>query len=299
VCSEAGVGKLSELFTVGKVVRVRIISIESETSRILASIRQAAPNFKARVTDITGVEIGNVVEGVISEIHKDNAILTLQPSEARAILSLSNLANHRKLTILQLRDSLKVDEKLDDLVVVSRNAEKGFVIVANRPTTKPSSTLKQHLSMNTIKVGQVVVGRVIRHGRNGAFIKLSSHFGGTLHPTDASDNYEAGIPFPAVDSILKAVVIEIDAAKKHVTLSTRGSKMFPDQERAVADREIKGVGDLKNGETIRGFIKSVAEHGLFVTLGRGIDARVQIKELFDEVGLYFIDGPCLTVCDSG
>jgi rRNA biogenesis protein RRP5 len=235
---------------------------------------------------------------VISQIHKDNAILTLQPSEARAILSLSNLANHRKLTILQLRDSLKVDEKLDDLVVVSRNAEKGFVIVANRPT-KLSSTLKQHLSMNTIKVGQVVVGRVIRHGRNGAFIKLSSHFGGTLHPTDASDNYEAGTPFPAVDSILKAVVIEIDAAKKHVTLSTRGSKMFPDQERAVADREIKGVGDLKNGETIRGFIKSVAEHGLFVTLGRGIDARVQIKELFDEVGLYFIAVPRLTVCNSG
>jgi len=38
---------------------------------------------------------------------------------------------------------------------------------------------------------------------------------------------------------------------------------------------------------VRGFIKSIVEHGLFVMLGRGIDARVQIKELFDEVWLEF------------
>jgi transcriptional accessory protein Tex/SPT6 len=49
------------------------------------------------------------------------------------------------------------------------------------------------------------------------------------------------------------------------------------------DREINSVEDLKVGETVRGFVKSIPEHGIFVTLGRWIDARVQIKELFDEV----------------
>jgi rRNA biogenesis protein RRP5 len=49
------------------------------------------------------------------------------------------------------------------------------------------------------------------------------------------------------------------------------------------DPEITSVVDLKPGTFVRGFIKSVAEHGLFVSVGRDLDARVQIKELFDEV----------------
>ena len=53
----------------------------------------------------------------------------------------------------------------------------------------------------------------------------------------------------------------------------------------VMDKVINNLDDLQVGSTVRGFIKSVAEHCLFVNLGRGIDARVQIKELFDEVSL--------------
>jgi rRNA biogenesis protein RRP5 len=106
-----------------------------------------------------------------------------------------------------------------------------------------------------------------------------------LHPTDASDDYEAGTPFPAIDSVLKAAIVEVDLTKKQLVLSTRRSKMYPEEIKPVTDREIRDLRDLVAGETVRGFIKSVAEHGLFVTLGRNIDARVQIRELFDDVSL--------------
>jgi rRNA biogenesis protein RRP5 len=279
---------LAESFAVGQVVKVRITSVDIEASRIVASIRQAALNFKLAVTDISTIEIGNIVKGVVTHIHKENAILALQPSEARALISLTNLANHRSAFVPELRRSLQVGHKLEDLVVVSRNPEKGFVIVANRPKAKASLAPKSALSMNTIALGQVVGGRVTRHGHYGAFVKLSSHLGGTLHPTDISDDYDAGVSFPSIDYVLKAMVIDIDQAKKHLALSMRGSRIFPEQNRPVVDREINGVGDLNIGETIRGFIKSVSEHGLFITLGRGVDARVQIKELFDEVGRIFL-----------
>jgi len=252
---------------------------------MVASIRQAASNFKSIVTDISGVEIGNIVEGVVSEIHKDNAVLTLQPTQVRALISLNNLANHRGSSLPQLRVVLKVGDKLEELVVVTRNPEKGFVIVANKPKVKATLPTKGSLSMESVSIGQMVGGRITRQTRHGALVKLAAHIRGTLHPTDTSDNYEAGISFPAVDSILKATVIGIDQAKKQLTLSTRHSKMYPDQANPVVDREINDVADLMQGETVRGFIKSVAEHGLFVTIGRNIDARVQIRELFDEVSL--------------
>ena len=267
----------------GKPVKVRIVSVNSEKGNITASIRRAAPSFDIVIADISAVEIGTNVEGVVNDIHKDNAVLSLNPSDIRALLSLKNLANHRKHSVSQLKSSLKIGEVLDDLVVVTRNTEKGFVIVASRPKTKPAIEHKQAITMETVEIGQVIGGRVLRHFHSGTVVKFSGKITGTLHPTDASDDYEAGTPFPALDSIIKVAVISIDKDKKHLIVSSRASKTQPDDHPPVVDREIHSVEDLKVGETVRGFVKSVPEHGVFVTLGRAIDARVQIKELFDEV----------------
>ncbi|KAJ7225707.1 hypothetical protein GGX14DRAFT_640485 [Mycena pura] len=276
--SETPVSKLSELFPIGKVVKVRIIKFEPEQRRIIASIRQASSAFDV-ARDIKAVEIGNIVEGTVSEIHADNAVLTLHPSQVKALISLNNLANHRKLEAAQVRILLKIGEHLEELVVVTRNVEKNFVIVACKPTAAP---VKNSLALESVAIGDLVGGRVTRHIRHGVLVKLTSHIGGTLHPTDTADDYDAATSFPLVDSVLKASVIAIDQAKKQLTLSTRHSRMYPNQSKPVVDREIKGLADIQVGETIRGFIKNIVEHGLFVTIGRGIDARVQIKELFDD-----------------
>lgn len=137
--------------------------------------------------------------------------------------------------------------------------------------------------MDTVTIGQIVGGRVTRHTRHGTLVKLSGRIGGALHATDTCDDYDAGTPFPAIDSILKAAVVGIDQAKRQLTLSTRPSKIYPKQTNPIVDREIDSVSDLQVGDSVRGYIKSVVDHGLFVTVGRDIDARVQIRELFDEV----------------
>ena len=274
---------LLDAFFIGKVVKVRIINVNIERSQLVASIKQAMPISKSIITDIDGVEIGSIVKGVISEIHKKNVILTLHPTQVRALMSLDDLANHGGLSLTQLRVSLKVGDQVEQAFVVSRNSEKGFVVVATKPRSTSVITPKSLLSFDTIQVGQIVGGRVIRHGRNGAHIKLTSRIVGSLHPTDACDDFEVGVPFPAIDSILKAVVIDIDRERRHLVLSSRASTLYPEQDKTIVDREITSISELKAGEPIRGFIKSVAEHGLFVMLGRDVDARVQIKELFDDV----------------
>jgi rRNA biogenesis protein RRP5 len=268
------------------VVKVRVLS--ADEGRITASIKQAAAAFDV-VTDISLVEIGNTVEGTVTEIHKDNVVLTLQPSHVRALLSIKNLANHRGLAVPQLRVTLKVGEKLDELVVVTRNVEKSIVIVANKPKSKPTVLPKgSTITMESITIGQLIGGRVTRHTRHGALIKITSHIGGILHLTDLSDNFEVASSLPAVDTVIKAAVIAIDESKRQVTLSTRASRMYPDQVHEVADREIAELADIQVGQPIRGFVKNVVEHGLFVTVGREVDARIQIRELFDEV-CHFVD----------
>ena len=250
--------------------------------RITASIRQVVN--RDIVSDISSIEIGHTVEGSVSEIHKDNAVLTLQPSHIRALLSLKNLANHRGLTLPQLRTVLKVGEDLEELVVVTRNSEKAFVIVANKPKPKPAPLLRgSAITMESVEVGQLVGGRVTRHTRHGALIKITTNIGGILHATDTSDSFDPGISLPGIDAIIKATIIGIDKTKKQLTLSTRQSRMRPSPDQVIADREISGIEDIQVGETLRGFIKNIGEHGLFVTIARDVDARVQIRELFNEV----------------
>lgn len=272
--SETG-AKLTEAFTPGKVTKVRIIAIHKDTRRIVASIRQATSVFAPTVTDVSSLSVGDIVQGAVIELQKANVVLSLQPSEARAHLSFVTLANIRGTTIPELRTSLKPGAIIDSLIVTS--VEEGFVIVG-----KPEPPTKTKLSMDTVAIGQIVRGRVTRHGRSGAQAKLTARITGSLHPTDACDDYEVGYPFPAVGSALQAVVIGIDKSANHLTLSTRPSKLSPDSAKPPVDRELSSVEALKVGDTVRGFIKSVSEHGLFVMIGRGIDARVQIRELFDE-----------------
>jgi len=258
-----------------------------DNERITGSIRQATSNFGV-VHDISSIEIGNTVEGAVFEIHKDNVVLTLQPSHIRALLSLKNLANHRNLSVPQLRTALQVGEKLDELVVVTRNPDKCLVIVANKPKFKAVLPKGSTITMESVTVGQLIGGRVTRHTRQNALIKITNHIGGILHLTDLSDNFETGVSLPAVDTIIKAAVIGIDSAKRQLTLSMRHSRMYPDQVHEVADREIGGISDVQVGLSVRGFIKNIAEHGVFVNIGREVDARVQIRELFDEVEHFFI-----------
>ena len=293
--SETNVGSLPETFPAGKVIQIRILSVEPDTGRIIASIKQASPNWKSAIADIGEVEIGHFVEGVVTEIQKDKLVITLQPTQVKALLSFTNLANRRGVAVSQLRTSLKVGNKLQDLVVTARNPEKGFVLVATKP--KDAAGIEKGLTLDAVKIGQIVGGRVLRHIRHGALVKVSSHLTGLLHPTDVSDNYESAKAFPSEGVTLKAAVLAIDAAQKQLTLSTRASRVEDHYEGTPVDVEVKTLDDLHIGQSVRGFIKNVAEHGLFVSLGRGIDARVQIKNLFDDVSEHFdtyskIDNGC-------
>jgi rRNA biogenesis protein RRP5 len=284
LCSETAISSLADAYPIGKPVKVRITSVDSVERRLVASIRQAASNFEKAITDVSGVEVGHTVEGVISDVHKDNVVLALRPTQIRALLSLNNLANKQGSSVAQLRASLKKGDVLQDLLVVSRNIEKGLVIVASRPKNGDQVHHKGSLTWDSIEAGQLVTGRVVGHSRRGATVKLGPSLTAALHPMDCSDDYDQGNSFPVINSVIKAVIVSLDKAKKEVSLSTRPSRMSASDGHTVLDREISHISDVKLGETVRGFVKSIAEHGLFVYVGRNVDARVQIKELFDDVG---------------
>jgi rRNA biogenesis protein RRP5 len=169
-------------------------------------------------------------------------------------------------------------------VVVTKNLNKALVIVAAKPKAKAKlPTSDATLKMEDLQMGQKLPGLVVKHTKKGAVIKLGKHIFGMLHPTDASDNYSPGYMLPAVENVVQTVVIGLDLSNRQVALSTRPSRVNTERKLDIIDQEIESLDDLKVGQRLRGIVKSVADSGLFVSLSRSIDARVQIKELFDEV----------------
>lgn len=301
IFSESAV-KLTEAFSVGKIVKVRIMKVDANARRIAASIRQVSTTFGLSASDVSGISVGDTVQGTVVELRKTNVVLTLKPSGARGLISFAVLARLRGVTISELEGSLNPGTDVEPLVVVSRDLENGLVVLGG--SSKSRTKLNALLSMKTVVIGQVVGGRITRHGRRGAHVKLTTRIAGSLHPTDVCDDYDLGNPFPPVDSVIKATVVGIDEGFNHLSLSTRPSRRNPGEAGSPVDREINSVDDLKVGDTVRGFIKSVAEHGLFVMLGRAVDARVQIRELFDEVNhqdcpsLFLMTDACHIVCEG-
>lgn len=284
--SDAYITDLKTAVYEGKPVKVKITSVDRDSEKMFASIRQATPSAVANHT----VEIDDVVEAEIINVHQDQVVLKLLPSQRRAILALGNLAHHRNVKISSLKTTLKAGEKLEDLVVVAKNDDTGLVIVANKPkSTDGSETtsnggISKGLTMASLKPGQVLPARVSKKNAQGYFLSIAKNVVGRLHPTDMADDF-AKLPEINQGDIVKCCVVKVDAANRLLDLSTRPSRVDAagsSGKSVIVDREVEAYSDLKPGQKCRGIVKNIGKTGLYVSLGRTITARVMIKELFDE-----------------
>jgi rRNA biogenesis protein RRP5 len=277
------VANLADIFYVGKPVNVRITDVDAEAQKLVASVRQALPTAVAAEK----LEVGAAVKGVVAQIHAEQVVVSLVPSQLTALLSLANLSNHRGMGVDELRRTLKTGEKVDDLVVVSKNEKSGLLIVANKREKQekiPSGVSAAARSFDDLQVGDVVPGRVVGKTNAGAMLRIGKHIRGRVHPCDEADDLSnaAGNGALRIDDNVLCAILGVDANARTVDLSTRKSRTNPDAKAKVVDAEITSFKDLKEGQAVRGLVRSITGAGLFVSLGRNVVARVMIKELFDD-----------------
>nr|XP_058962333.1 protein RRP5 homolog [Pocillopora verrucosa] len=138
-----------------------------------------------------------------------------------------------------------------------------------------------------IEVTQVLTGQVAKiFPDQGLLVRLPMYKYGVVGLTDLSDNYEEN-PLESFTTMqLVRCFVLSTKSKDEFDLSLR-----PSRTQAVAtineevantneeDREINSISDLKEGDIIRGFVKSCSDVGVFVSLAHHIVGRVQIKNL--------------------
>lgn len=264
---------LAELFPPGKVCKVRLIKVEPEEHRILASIKQAAPAYLEKL-DVDAVMMGEKVSARVVTVRDDVAIMLLEPAGTRALLALACLARQRGESVSDVRESLAENDLLSDLYVVKKNAAKGLVVLSDQPPKAQGDTVR-------LVVGAKYEGRVVscQDSRLSCTVALpGTPIHGRLHITECADNL-AEAALPAVDETVTCVVIELRKGGREVDLSMRPSRLGLGE---AIDPPMDDTSQLETGQQVHGIVKSITEHGLYVSLGRRVDARVMIKELFDE-----------------
>ncbi|KAK3996039.1 rRNA biogenesis protein rrp5 [Cladorrhinum sp. PSN332] len=160
--------------------------------------------------------------------------------------------------------------------VLSVDAEKKRLDLSART---PGS--EGQMSWEKIKQGMVLPGKVTKINDRQVFVKLSDTVAGPVALADLADDYDEANPLKhSKHEIVRVAIVDVDKSNKRLRLSMRPSRVLS-SALPVTDKEITKNTKLEVGDIVRGFVKNVADKGLFVTLGGDVVALVQIRNLSD------------------
>ena len=175
---------------------------------------------------------------------------------------------------------LKVDIEKNEVIASARSLEEVRMAHSKLTSTSqpPSLTVStgNRQTLHSFHIGQIHSVHIVDlafHGGYAAIIGNATR--GRIAWTDWSDDYSANRP--KVGDDLMAKVIGIDHAKAWLDLSSRQSDLNEQSQENIQDLRVQTISGLQQGQSIRGFVVNIANSGLFVSLGRTVTARVQIK----------------------
>lgn len=147
--------------------------------------------------------------------------------------------------------------------------------------TARTSNDSNAITWDNIKKGLVLPGKVTKVTDRSVMVQLSEDLSAPVHLVDLADDYDEANPKNFTrNEIVRVAVIDVDSSNKKIRLSTRPSRVL-NSALPVKDREITLVSSLQTGDIVRGFVRRVADQGLFVNLGGHITAFVKITDLSD------------------
>ena len=137
------------------------------------------------------------------------------------------------------------------------------------------------VTLNDVSKGTVLPGRVTKVTERHVMIQLSDTISAPVHLVDLADDYSTANPTVySKNQTVRVCITDLDIPNKKITLSTRPSKVLS-SSLPVQDPEITSITQLKVNDVVRGFIKNVADNGLFVNLASNVTAFTRISDLSD------------------
>ena len=242
----------------------QILKMDRRRGNIVVSRRAILEESRAeqRAELVGNLTEGSVADGVVKNITEYGAFIDLGGVDG--LLHVTDMAwrrvNHPS-ELLNIGDTIKVQ-----------------VIKINKDTHRISLGIKQLQEDPWSDVearyplGSNHTGRVTNITDYGAFVELESGVEGLVHVSEMSWTKKNVHPGKLVSTSqeLEVMVLEIDTAKRRVSLGLKQTKGNPWEN--FAER-------YPVGSQVEGEIKNITEFGLFVGLDEDIDGMVHLTDL--------------------
>jgi len=246
---------------VGDTVQVCLERYESRGGEIILSrekaLREASwQRLEKELKDATpvdGVIFGQVKGGFTVDLGGAVAFLPGSQVDVRPLKDINSIANVKQKFVI-----LKMDKK------------RGNIIVSRRAIMEESRAEAREEMLKGVKVGDIIDGTVKNLTNYGAFLDLGG-LDGLLHVTDISWKR---ISHPSevlkLGQKIKVQVIKFDEETKRISLGMKQLDSNP----------WEGIiGKFAVGQRVKGKVANIADYGVFVELGDGIEGLIHVSEL--------------------
>ena len=137
------------------------------------------------------------------------------------------------------------------------------------------------LTLGDLSKGMVLPGRITKVTERQVMIQLSESLSAPIHLVDLADDYSKANPTTyEKNQTVRVWIKDIDVSNKKITLSARPSKVLS-SSLPVKDPDIESISQLRVNDVRRGFIKNVADNGIFISLASNVTAFIRVSDLSD------------------
>lgn len=221
---------------------------------------------KVELTTIQDVKVNDEYLGFVNNYTANYLWLTINPG-LKAKLPLVDLSEDGLDISMNIQDNFPLGSVIP-VKVDSVDLEHGFINAVGK-----SHIVKDY---EHLKAGDVVPARISGIYDKYVLLDLGNKVTGISFITDALDDYSTSLKSVFSDKlnqVLAAKVLAVDTEKKRISLSLRSN--------SPVSPNITSHKDIKQGDVVHGFIKSITNKGVFVILGRSLDAFVPVSKLSD------------------
>ena len=249
---------------VGKTMEFKVVKINPEFKNVVVSHKALieAELEQQKKDIISKLEKGQVLEGTVKNITAYGVFVDLGGVDG--LIHITDLSWGR---VSHPEEIVQLDQKLNVVILDFDNDRKRIALGLKQLTAHPWDSIAE-----TLKVDNVVKGKVVVMADYGAFVEIAPGVEGLIHVSEMSfsQHLRSAQDFLKVGDEVEAKILTLDKNERKMSLGIKQMKSDPWEK-----IEAKYAVGSKHKAKVRNF----TNFGVFVEIEEGIDGLIHISDL--------------------
>ena len=249
---------------VDKTMEFKVVKINPEYKNVVVShkalIEEELEQQKKEI--ISKLEKGQVLEGVVKNITSYGVFVDLGGVDG--LVHITDLSWGR---IQHPEEVVQLDDKINVVILDFDNEKKRIALGLKQLTPHPWDALSE-----TLKVGDIVKGKVVVMADYGAFVEIAAGVEGLIHVSEMSwtQHLHSAQDFMSVGDEIEAVILTLDRDDRKMSLGVKQLKT--DTWESIEEKfPVRSTHSAK--------VRNFTNFGAFVEIEEGVEGLIHISDL--------------------